>query len=56
MGSGVQEAKVLTTQRLEDGEQRLVLCAHLDSTGWVSAGPWFERDHAIFAMRGIPAA
>lgn len=23
--------------------------------GWVPAEPWFESDHAIFAMRGIPA-
>jgi Zn-dependent M28 family amino/carboxypeptidase len=22
---------------------------------WVWAEPWFESDHAIFAMRGIPA-
>jgi len=23
--------------------------------GWVTAAPWYESDHAIFAMRGIPA-
>ena len=27
--------------------------AHHD--GWVAAEPWVESDHAIFAMRGIPA-
>ncbi len=27
-----------------------------DHPGWVPAEPWFESDHAIFAMRGIPAA
>jgi Zn-dependent M28 family amino/carboxypeptidase len=23
--------------------------------GWLPAEPWIESDHAIFAMRGIPA-
>ncbi len=27
-----------------------------DHPGWVLAEPWLESDHAIFAMRGIPAA
>jgi aminopeptidase YwaD len=26
-----------------------------EQPGWVWAEPWFESDHAIFAMRGIPA-
>ncbi len=25
-----------------------------DRTGWFPAEPWFDSDHAIFAMRGIP--
>ncbi len=50
-GQGLSLATLATPAALEAR-----LAAWLDHrAGWAPAAPWFESDHAIFAMRGIPA-
>lgn len=51
IGQGLSLATLATPAALEAR-----LTAWLDHrAGWLPAEPWFESDHAIFAMRGIPA-
>jgi Zn-dependent M28 family amino/carboxypeptidase len=50
-GQGISLAALACTSALE-AELSTWVRQH---PGWVPAEPWIESDHAIFAMRGIPA-
>jgi aminopeptidase YwaD len=50
-GHGTSLATLACPEPLEAELDRWVAQRH----GWTRAAPWFESDHAIFAMQGIPA-
>jgi aminopeptidase YwaD len=51
LGRGTSIATLACSPGLEAAVARFVA----ERPGWVRADPWFESDHAVFAMQGIPA-
>lgn len=54
-GAGVRGRTTSAALLAGSASLQEALAVWLRQQGWESAAPWYESDHAIFAMQGIPA-